>query len=186
MYLYHKLTPFDLNIIPCIRLFFIKNHEKEKTAWFSSAVTIYTLQQIYAYSKKSNKIHNTPEMRQPAVIVLRTLDPWLCVPAFQRVCLYIRYVYFSFSTIITLTAIVNRIFSFFRLFSFLFQVICYTGVRMILRSKGVNLLQFTESGTGADYLRRYRWKYWDSGWGCTACGTEGYKIHKDKEDQKED
>ena len=81
-------------------------------------------------SIKYMRIRNTLEMRQPAVIVLRTLDPWLCVPAFQRVCLYIRYVYFSFSTIFTFAAIVNRIFAFFRLFSFLFQVICYTEIRM--------------------------------------------------------
>ena len=73
-------------------------------------------------SSKYMRIRNILEMRQPAVIVLRTLDPWLCVPAFQRVCLYIRYVYFSFSTIFTFVAIVNRIFAFFRIFSFFFRL----------------------------------------------------------------
>ena len=76
-------------------------------------------------------------MRQPAVIVSVTLDPWLCVPAFQQVCLCFQYIspdsilsiafrHYSIFFLIISSHIVSIFFQFLPDWDFLFPGICYT------------------------------------------------------------
>ena len=60
-----------------------------KKAAYSNEINGRINTQILVHRCYLNTSLNRNLMRQPAVIViLRTLDPWLCVPVFQQVCLY--------------------------------------------------------------------------------------------------
>lgn len=74
---------------------------------------------LYIHSKITSLNRNL--MRQPAVIVFYTLDPWLCVPAFQQVCLFC-FTYTVYSNASCLSTSFFYFFNFYWSFFFLFFI----------------------------------------------------------------